>query len=134
MMTLYSTDKTPLMEIRGIERDGSDPLIEDRVIASLEILLGAGADVNARVTDLHSRTARIARISQMTDREGQTALFSAAGRGWTRVVEFMIEHGAQTDVVDVLGRSPLDAALGRLASGGAEFEEVAELLRAASGG
>jgi ankyrin repeat protein len=137
---------TPLMAASGIgvrdinfgsnrsPRFGSDPLIEDRVIASLEILLGAGADVNARVTDLHSRTARIARISQMTDREGQTALFSAAGRGWTRVVEFMIEHGAQTDVVDVLGRSPLDAALGRLASGGAEFEEVAELLRAASGG
>jgi serine/threonine-protein phosphatase 6 regulatory ankyrin repeat subunit B len=135
---------TPLMAAAGIgvrdinfgsnrsPRFDSDPLIEARVIESLEMLLAAGADINARVTDLHSRTARIARINQMTDREGQTALFSPAGRGWMRVTQFMIEHGAEVDVVDKLGRSPLDAALGRLASGAAAHEAVAELLAAAA--
>jgi ankyrin repeat protein len=137
---------TPLMAASGLgvrdinfgsnrsPRFDSDPLIEDRVIESLEILLAAGADIDARVTDLHSRTARIARISQMTDREGQTALYSAAGRGWTRVVEFMIEHGASVDVADALGKTPLDAAMGRLSRGGEAHEAVAEMLGRASGG
>ena len=137
---------TPLMAATGIgvrdsnfgsnrsPRFATDDLIEDKVIMSLEILLAAGADINARVTDLHSRTARIARLSRMTDREGQTALYSAAGRGWMRVVEFMIERGAEVDIVDGLGKSPIEAALGRLTRGGDVHEEVAEILVTASGG
>jgi ankyrin repeat protein len=111
----------------------SDADIEDRVIASLEILLAAGADINARVTDTRSRTARIARISGMTDREGQTGIYAAAGQGWTRVVAFMIEHGAAVDAVDELGQSPLDATLARAGRGLPVSEEVVELLRTASG-
>jgi len=88
-----------------------DPEIEDKVIASLEILLDAGADIDARVTDTTSRTARIARPSGLTGRLGQTALHSAASRGWARVVEFMLERGADADVRDALGRSPLDLAV-----------------------
>jgi ankyrin repeat protein len=116
-------------------RFDSDEQIEDKVIASMEILLAAGADINARVTDIHSRTARIARLSQMTDREGETALYAAAGRGWSRVVAFMIEHGAEVDIVDELGQSPVDAALGRLtrSRAGAVYEDVADILRAAGG-
>jgi ankyrin repeat protein len=106
----------------------SDPRIEDKVIGSLEILLAAGADINARVTDTHSRTARIARPSQLADREGQTALFRAAGRGWARVVEYMLEHGARADVTDMLGHTARDAAMGRLASGAPVFEDVAAAL------
>lgn len=106
----------------------SDPEIEDKVIASLGILLDAGADINARVTDTHSRTARIARPSQLTDREGQTALFRVAGRGWARVVEYMLDNGARADVTDVLGRTPRDAAMGRLASGAPVHEDVAARL------
>jgi ankyrin repeat protein len=110
-----------------------DKEIESKVIASFEILLAAGADINARVTDTHSRTARIARPSGLTDREGQTALYSAAGRGWTRVVAFLIDHGAKVDVVDARGKSPLDIALSPV--GGRPVpnaEAVAELLRNAS--
>jgi ankyrin repeat protein len=111
-----------------------DKEIESKVVASFEILLAAGADINARVTDTHSRTARIARPSGLTDREGQTALYSAAGRGWTRVVSFLIDRGANVDVVDARGKSPLDIALSPV--GGRPVpnaEAVAELLRNASG-
>jgi uncharacterized protein len=111
-----------------------DPEIEDKVIASLEILLAAGADINARVTDTQSRTARIARPTAITDRDGQTALYSAAGRGWGRVASFLVEHGAAVDIVDAQGRSPLDEALGLV--GGQPIpgaETVAEVLRNASG-
>jgi uncharacterized protein len=112
----------------------ADPLIEDKVIASIGILLDAGADINARVTDIESRTARIARPTSISGREGHTALYSAAGRSWARVVSFLIERGAAVDIVDALGNSPLDEALA-LVSGqplpGSEI--VVEILRNAGG-
>lgn len=114
-------------------RFATDEQLEDKVITSLEILLAAGADINARVTDLHSRTARIARTSQMTDREGQTGLYAAAIQGWQRVTQFMIEHGADVDVVDALGQSPLDVALGRSTRSQTVHPEVAAILSAAGG-
>jgi len=111
----------------------TDEEIEDKVIESLGILLDAGADINARVTDTHSRTARIARPSSMTNREGQTALFRAAGWGWQRVVEFMLANGAEADATDALGRTARDTALGRFESGASVYEDVAALLEAAGG-
>jgi ankyrin repeat protein len=108
----------------------ADPEIEDKVIASLEILLAAGADINARVTDTQSRTARIARPSAITDRDGQTALYSAAGRGWARVASFLVEHGAEVDIVDARGKSPLDEASSLV--GGQPIpgsDKVVEILR-----
>jgi ankyrin repeat protein len=109
------------------------PTIQQDVIASLEILLAAGADVNAAITDIQSRTARIARQSSVTDRQGQTALHSAAGRGWPEVVAFLLKHGAATTAKDMLGRTPLDLATtpvqGRPVPNGAE---IAELLKAAA--
>ncbi len=70
----------------------------------------------------------------MTERGGQTALYSAAGRGWTRVVAFLVDHGADVDIVDALGKSPLDVALGRVGGRSAPGSEVvAEILRTAGG-
>jgi ankyrin repeat protein len=132
---------TPLMAAAGVgvrepgfganrAPDFASPSIESEVIASLEILLAAGADVNAAITDLTSRTARIARINSMTDRQGQTALHSAAGRGWADVVAYLLEHGANPGVKDGLGRTPLDLAVtpvqGRPVP---NSERIAELLK-----
>src|SRR6185436_11211541 len=57
----FGANRAPNFESKGIESE---------VIASLEILLAAGADVNATVTDNQSRTARIARPNTMVDRDG----------------------------------------------------------------
>jgi len=128
---------TPLMAAAGIgvtarDRAGVAGDVEDRVIETLDVLLGAGADIHARVTDTTSRTARIARPSTMTDREGQTALYGAIRFGWERVVQYLIERGAEVDIVDALGRSPVDQALGRVGGrGDVVSERVAEILRAA---
>ena len=129
---------TPLMGAAGMgvsprdRRLNVDGDVQARAIATLELLLAAGADVNARVTDIESRTARIARISSMTERQGQTALFGAVKFGWAHVVELLLAHGADVNVVDALGKTPLDAAQGRI--GGRDntvSAEIAELLKAA---
>jgi len=113
--------------------------IESEAIASLAILLDAGADVNATVTDNSSRTARIARPNTMVDRDGNqlahhSALHSAAGRGWPEVVAYLLEHGADPNLKDMFGRAPLLLATtpvqGRPVP---NSERIAELLKATGG-
>jgi ankyrin repeat protein len=91
------------------------PQLQNDIIASLEILLAAGADVNAVVTDNKSRSARIARPNTLVDRDnGQlalhSALHSAAGQGWAEVVAYLLEHGADPNLKDMFGRTPLAIA------------------------
>ena len=136
---------TPLMAAAGIgvrepgfganrAPDFTSTEIENQVIASLEIVLAAGADIDAAVTDTQSRTARIARLSSMTDRLGQTALHSAAGRGWALVVGYLLEHGADARNEDALGRTPLDMAVtpvgGRAVP---NSDAIAQMLRSSMG-
>ena len=109
--------------------------IEQEAIASLEILLAAGADVNLGVDDNQSRTARIARPSTMSDRLGHTALHEAARRGWPEVVAWLLEHGANPAAKDAAGRTPLVLATTPVQGVAVpNTERIAETLRRASGG
>ena len=113
---------TPLIAAAGMGmRGGPGAIVPDfrgdfsadapaKAVATIDILLKAGADVNARVTDTSSHSARIARASQMTERQGQTALYGAITRHWAPVVEYLLAHGARVDVADDKGRTPLVAA------------------------
>jgi ankyrin repeat protein len=132
---------TPLMVAAGLSvstRDtrgsyGGD--VQSRALAMLDLLVKAGADVDARVTDTSSRTGRIARASSMTSREGQTALYGAINWGWADVVRFLLDHGARVDVADAAGKTPIDALAGN--AGGRDHkaaEDVAALVRAAARG
>ena len=76
----------------------------------MEILRQAGADVNARITDVTSLTARIDRTNSLTGRQGQTTLFLAAEVGRAEVVRYLLEHGARVDVKDDMGRTPIEVA------------------------
>lgn len=82
-------------------------------LETMEILRKAGADVNARIADTTSLTARIARPSTLTGRQGQTALFFAVEVGRTEVVRYLLDHGASVDVVDAMGRKPIDVGAKR---------------------
>ena len=82
-------------------------------LETMEILRSAGADVNARITDTTSLTARIARTNTLTGRQGQTALFFAVDSGRTQVVRYLLDHGARTDIVDDSGRQPMAKDQGR---------------------
>jgi ankyrin repeat protein len=104
-----------------------------RAFAAMDLLLQAGADVNARITDTSSYTGRIARRSSMTERQGQTALFAAAQTGRGEIVRYLLDHGARVDLKDDMGRTPLDAASGNGGGrGGASSEEIRTLLKNAA--
>jgi uncharacterized protein len=133
---------TPLMATAGVGlgppiAGGPDAVIRqtptNRAIAALELLIKAGADINARITDTSTYTGRIARRSSMTERQGQTALFAVAQSGRAEIVQYFLDHGARLDVKDDMGRTPLDAASGNGGGrGGASTEEVRTLLRNAA--
>lgn len=98
--------------------------VEQASIDALEVLLGAGADINARTTS----TATGARGA------GRTALFGAAFWGWNEVVQYLVDRGARIDVADAAGLTPVDAALGRAGGHGRGstievYEDTAELLK-----
>ena len=131
---------TPFMAAAGIgTRLGSNVLgpgppvnVVELSLATMEILRAAGADVNARITDTTSLTARIARPNTLTNRQGQTALFYVAEIGRTPAVKYLLEHGAKVDVVDDMGKTPIDLAKG--SGGGANeagFQDVVTLLKSA---
>jgi ankyrin repeat protein len=84
--------------------------VQARVIETIDLLLDAGANVNARVVDSHTRTAKLVAYVQGRDHEGQTALFSAAEAGWDRVVKHLVERGADPTVRDAAGKTALDHA------------------------
>ena len=68
-------------------------------LVAIQLLLKAGADINAQSAD------------------GQTALHSAAQKGWNTVVRFLVEHGAALNATDGRGRTPLDFAKGNAGGG-----------------
>src|SRR3954469_9243781 len=110
---------TPLMAAAGLGMEPSPRFnfaakdAQDRSIATLELLSKAGADVNTRITDITSKTARMGRGSTLPEQGGQSALFGAVQWAWPRVVQYLIDHGAEVAIKDERGVSPLDQALGR---------------------
>lgn len=96
----------PIMAAAGLGTNESDGVgrkkTEQEAIASVDLLLKAGGDINA------------------VDNRGQTALHGAAQKGWDQIVQYLADHGAKLDVKDKKGLTPLDAALGR--EGGLGFD------------
>lgn len=126
---------TPLMGAAGMGVAARDTRgnflgdVQSRAIPTLELLVAAGADINKRVEGTMTRSGRIARPSSMTDKEGQTAMYSCAQSGWDRVCRWLLDHGGEVvGVTDEMGKTPVDAAYNR--AGGREtarHENIAQM-------
>ena len=90
---------TPLMAAAGAGR-GNNPTrgrikTEAQAIESIRLLKEAGADLNARAV------------------LGDTAVHGAAIRGWHEAIKLLASYGANLDVADKDGMTPIDYALSR---------------------
>jgi uncharacterized protein len=98
------------------------PDIQERAIASLDLLLAHGGDVNGRA-----------------GRFEQSPLDGAAFWGWNKVVEFLLSKGADINLTDGRGYTAVDYAMGRAAgnSRGGQRKDVhqdtADLLTSKGG-
>src|SRR4030095_2320702 len=93
---------------------------DEGVLATMKLLVAAGADVNAKSlteprppANASTSTIRYAvrRGSQMPSPFAlphQTALHGAAERGFNAFIEFLVANGADLQAKDANGRTPLD--------------------------
>ena len=123
---------TPLMAAAGVEFGTRVTRGRNRtnegVLATMRLLLDAGADINARMVTEPRRVVaegasqraaaaagRGGRGSQVPSASAvphQTALHGAAERGFTAFVKFLAENGADLQAKDANGSTPLDLAKG----------------------
>jgi len=111
---------TPLMMAAGMSGTGrgaggggppgpaGDP--QARAIKTIDLLLDAGANINYRITDSRTHTAKLMSYIAGRDQEGRTALFGAAEQGQDRVVKHLLERGADPAIRDATGKTALDLA------------------------
>lgn len=126
---------------------GGGITMEQRSIATIQLLLEAGANINAQAfgpfgdfpeyrirfenNGFDRETMRALRAlpleelnewqaanGEFSNRDGQTALHWAAFWGWNYVVEFLAQNGADLLAKDNRGMTPIDAALGRAGGNG----------------
>jgi uncharacterized protein len=113
---------TPLMAAAGMTgsyRSAIDPVggtlppegdIQAHAMKVIDLLLEGGANINARVTDNRTRTARLTSYVYNRENEGKTALFAAAEFGWDKVVRHLLDRGADPTLRDAAGKTALDYA------------------------
>jgi Ankyrin repeats (3 copies) len=113
---------TPLMAAAGMTgsfRSAIDPVggttpppgdIQAHAIEVIDLLLSGGANINARVTNNRTRTARLTAYVYNRENEGKSALFAASEFGWDKVVRHLLDRGADPNLRDATGKTALDYA------------------------
>jgi ankyrin repeat protein len=142
---------TPLMAAAGVDYGTrvtrGRNRTEEGVLATMELLIKAGANVNARdLMDVRlgkgytpgdsaasTASVRARKDSQVPSANAvphQTALHGAAEHGFDKFIEFLVANGADLTVKDGNGRTPLDVARGAggIRGGADAFPKTVALL------
>jgi ankyrin repeat protein len=102
---------------------------EEGVLATMDLLVKAGADVNAHdvmdkrlgagytpgqsaASAASLRGRRDSQVPSANAVPNQTALHGAAEHGFNKFIEFLVANGADLAAKDANGRTPLEAARG----------------------
>jgi ankyrin repeat protein len=83
----------------------------------LDLMIEHGADVNAQVTGTRTYSMRIS-YHPPPDKEGASALHEAVQAGRTDIVRYLLEKGANPELLDANGRKAIDLLGGVLVAGG----------------
>lgn len=75
--------------------------------AVMDLMIQHGADVNAQVTGTRTYSMRISYMPP-PDKEGTSALHGAVLAGRTETVRYLLNKGANPELVDANGRKPID--------------------------
>jgi ankyrin repeat protein len=139
---------TPLMAAAGVEFGTRVTRGRNRtnegVLATMKLLLDAGADINARMVTEPRRAGTDGAAARAAAAVGggrrgsqvpspfavphQTALHGAAEKGFTPFVKFLVDSGADLQAKDANGRTPLDLARGVGTAGRGQAESFPETV------
>jgi hypothetical protein len=96
---------TPFLVAAGVSPGGGGGGAPNTTL--LDLMIQHGADVNAQVTGTRTYSMRIG-YQPPPDREGTSALHGAVQAGRTELVRYLLEKGANPELVDANGKKPID--------------------------
>src|SRR4029079_12346283 len=98
---------TPFLVAAGVAPGGRGAGGGAPNTALLDLMIQHGADVNTQVTGTRTYSMRISYMPP-PDREGTSALHGAVQAGRTEMVRYLLEKGANPELVDANGKKPID--------------------------
>src|SRR5215471_8530667 len=98
---------TPFLVAAGVTQGGRGGGGVAPSTTLLDLMIEHGADVNTQVTGTRTYSMRISYMPP-PDKEGMSALHGAAQAGRADLVRYLLEKGANPNLVDANGKKPID--------------------------